>query len=261
MLRAEVGLYKLYLTPARRGKMAAAARKTAPRLRAVTRIDFFYDVASPYSWLAFETLMRYRSLWDAEINLRPFLLGGIMSATGNKPPGSLPAKGAYMEKDLSRMARYHGAPLVPLKDPRVMFNTLGAQRLLTAASLDAPAHLEALTRQLWTRLWGGKGEIVTAKGLQEACAGAGLEKSVAESLLARCADAEVKDRLRRVTEEAIERGAFGAPWITLRVSDGDDDDDNNNKPWEAFFGCDRFDVLAEAIGQPWLGPQPSSSRL
>ena len=51
------------------------------------------------------------------------------------------------------------------------------------------------------------------------------------------------------------RGAFGAPWITVRI--GDDD----GKPWEAFFGCDRFDVLAEAIGQPWLGPRPWPSRL
>lgn len=42
------------------------------------------DARSPYSWLAFETLMRYRNLgvWDADITLRPFFLGGIMKATG-----------------------------------------------------------------------------------------------------------------------------------------------------------------------------------
>lgn len=37
---------------------------------------------SPYSWLAFETLMRYRNVWDAQVHLRPFLLGGVMKATG-----------------------------------------------------------------------------------------------------------------------------------------------------------------------------------
>lgn len=38
------------------------------------------------------------------------------------------AKGKYMKGDLARMARYHGAPVVPLKDPRAMFETLAAQR-------------------------------------------------------------------------------------------------------------------------------------
>lgn len=63
------------------------------------------------------------------------------------------------------------------------------------------------------------------------------------------------------------RGAFGAPWITLRMPDsntnsnGDADDDEKKAPWETFFGCDRFDVLAEAMGKPWLGPRPDVSKL
>lgn len=37
---------------------------------------------SPYSWLAFETLMRYRPVWNVEIELRPMFLGGVMQASG-----------------------------------------------------------------------------------------------------------------------------------------------------------------------------------
>lgn len=48
------------------------------------------------------------------------------------------------------------------------------------------------------------------------------------------------------------RGAFGAPWTTIRVGD---------KPWQPFFGSDRFDVLAEALGKPWFGPHPTQSKL
>lgn len=46
----------------------------------------------------------------------------------NKPPASLKIKGLYMRRDVARMARHHGAPLVPLKDPRAMYDTLSAQR-------------------------------------------------------------------------------------------------------------------------------------
>lgn len=46
----------------------------------------------------------------------------------NKGPYTLKAKGLYMQGDLARMARHHGTPIVPLKDPRAMLETLAAQR-------------------------------------------------------------------------------------------------------------------------------------
>lgn len=44
-------------------------------------------------------------------------------------------------------------------------------------------------------------------------------------------------------------------------NDHDGDDKKKEAPWETFFGCDRFDVLAEAMGKPWLGPRPDLSKL
>jgi glutathione S-transferase kappa 1 len=40
--------------------------------------------------------------------LRPFFLGGVMKATGNKPPMTVASKGMYMQKDLLRNADYFG---------------------------------------------------------------------------------------------------------------------------------------------------------
>lgn len=74
----------------------------------------------------------------------------------------------------------------------------------------------------------------------------------------------------RVTNAQIThnyRGAFGAPWITLRMSDNDGEDaeetedSKSNATWESFFGCDRFDVLAKTMRRPWLGPRPEDSKL
>jgi 2-hydroxychromene-2-carboxylate isomerase len=55
----------------------------------------------------------------------------------------------------------------------------------------------------------------------------------ADAVIARCGEQEIKDALRSNTDEAVERGAFGAP--TFFVGD------------ELFFGNDRLDFVEEAL--------------
>ena len=50
------------------------------------KLELFYDIVSPYSYLALTTLDRYRALWSMELVLRPAFLGGVMKAVGNVPP-------------------------------------------------------------------------------------------------------------------------------------------------------------------------------
>ena len=69
------------------------------------RVDVFYDVGSPYSWLALETLWAYRGAWALDLRLRPALLGGVFKACGNMPPAlAAPFKAPQMMKDMSRAA-------------------------------------------------------------------------------------------------------------------------------------------------------------
>lgn len=71
-------------------------------------VDFFYDVISPYSYIAFEILSRYNSgQWvNAALRLRPASLAHIMQASGNKPPMMVAAKAAYMPKDIHRQGEH-----------------------------------------------------------------------------------------------------------------------------------------------------------
>ena len=65
------------------------------------QVEFFYDYVSIYSYLADSQL---QNLASAEIVYRPMFLGGVMEATGNRPPGTVEAKRNYMLTDIERWA-------------------------------------------------------------------------------------------------------------------------------------------------------------
>jgi glutathione S-transferase kappa 1 len=212
-------------------------------------IVLFVDVASPYTWLAFETLARYSNIWkNVKIEYRPFFLGGVMGATGNRPPGLLPAKGKYMAEDLKRAGLWFKVPIKFPKDEGVIMRTLLAQRLLTATMIDAPHFLEPLMRALWTRIWSLDEEIAGPSGLRAACHAVGMHSSQVEALMFRIGEPDVKEKLKMATQQAIEWGSFGAP--SIFVFEGDTTRRHH------FFGSDRFDQIADLIHQPWYGPAP-----
>ena len=75
------------------------------------RVSFFFDCVSPYSLLAFRSVRGHQERWAAQgvkVDYKPVFLGGIMAATSNRPPGMVPAKGMYMQKDLERCAKAAG---------------------------------------------------------------------------------------------------------------------------------------------------------
>ncbi|KIH67749.1 hypothetical protein ANCDUO_01915 [Ancylostoma duodenale] len=65
------------------------------------------------------------------------------------------------------------------------------------------------------------------------------------------ADAAVEDELRKNTSDAINSGAFGAPWIIVH-KDGEE---------HAFFGSDRLHLIGHLIGQRFQGGLTHSSKL
>ena len=74
------------------------------------RVEFFYDYTSTYSYLAHREIERIAEATGAELVFRPMVLGFVFKASGNSMPAAVPAKGAYMMRDVARWAKRLGLP-------------------------------------------------------------------------------------------------------------------------------------------------------
>ncbi|XP_078616643.1 glutathione S-transferase kappa 1-like [Branchiostoma floridae x Branchiostoma japonicum] len=240
-----IPVFMMYAAGWRRSilKFSRSSKMAALRSRKV--VELFYDVISPYSWVAFEVLCRYRSRWNIDLQLRPFFIGGVFKETGNKPPGLLAAKYAYAQHDLRRLADFYKIPVkMPPMERLMRRENVNSNRLLTAVNLDCPQHLENLSRELWMRVMSRDQDISDPASLETAAAAAGIPSGTTPQLLGRIRDDDVKAALKDTTNQALAYGAFGAPTIVAHVE---------GTP-VMIWGSDRFPLLAHMLGERWEGP-------
>uniref|UniRef100_W6NHB9 DSBA oxidoreductase domain containing protein n=1 Tax=Haemonchus contortus TaxID=6289 RepID=W6NHB9_HAECO len=106
-----------------------------------TAVKLYYDVISPYSWVAFESLLRYQFVWPIEVFLKPFSLQGIRMLSGNKPPGTVKNKLIYMLNDLQRSNEFWNMNISAPKDFMEMIeheNSDNAMKLLLIIQKERP---------------------------------------------------------------------------------------------------------------------------
>ena len=192
------------------------------------KIEFFFDVGSPNSYLAWTQLPRIAAEARAELVWRPMLLGGVFKATGNASPVTIPAKARWMAQDMARWARHWGVPFA--FNPHFPINTLTLMRGAAGLQLRRPEDLGRYLDAVFHAMWVEPRDLGDAAVLAEALAAAGFGPAEFQALVA---DPEVKAKLVADTEEAVARGVFGAP--TMFVGD------------EMHFGQDRLEFVRQAL--------------
>ena len=190
--------------------------------------EFWFDFGSPAAYLAFTQLPKLQAETGVQCLYKPMLLGGVFQATDNRSPASIPAKGRYTFADFSRYAKRYGVTYrmnahFPINTLMLMRGAVGLQMRNDPKFID---YCAAVFNAIW---------VDSLNMNDPATVGAALAKAGFDpmALLAMTNEQATKDQLKAVTQQAVERGIFGAP--TFFVGD------------EMFWGQDRLEFVKEAL--------------
>ncbi|KAF2132083.1 glutathione S-transferase kappa 1 [Dothidotthia symphoricarpi CBS 119687] len=208
-----------------------------------SKITCYLDCVSPYSYFALLHLEKNRevlALHNVEIDIVPVFLGGINVGSGNKPPWTLPAKGAYSKYDSARAKQYFGVPNT--KTPSFFpILSLLPQRALGYIKETHPQAFVCAFLDVFRGMWEIGLDVSKPELLAQVLRDRFKEDEVGQ-IMENANSAPYKQRLNDNTKEALDRGAFGCPWFWVRNSKGEE---------EPFFGSDRFHFMWEYLGLPW----------
>jgi 2-hydroxychromene-2-carboxylate isomerase len=195
----------------------AFAAESSPSSHPMASIELFVDFISPYSYLAWCQLPALAERHRRRILVKPVLFAGVLSALGTRGPAEVPARRAYLLKDLLRRAPGGGVPLA--LPPAHPFNPLLALRV-AAQPMDEDERARVVTA-LFDAVWRTGTGVETEEQVAQALAPAGVD---VKTLLHRANEVIAKTTVRANTHMLVAAGGFGVPTMFV---DG-----------EMFFGSD-----------------------
>ncbi len=200
------------------------------------RFEFFYDLSSPWTYLAFTNLFGVIERTGKCATLRPVLVGGVFNAVN-------PSVYAAREQIDNRKLKHSWKVLkdwaalagVELHFPSQWHpaKSVNAMRFCCALADDMPA-LTEFSRAAFASYFVRQENLDDPDVLEKLANGAGLDGA---AIRARSQSDEVKALLRANTEELIERGGYGSPTIFV---DGTD----------MYFGNDQLPLVEAALSRP-----------
>lgn len=200
---------------------------------AAERAEFFFDLSSPWTCLAFHNVKAVRQRTGAAIRWRPILVGGVFNAVN-------PAVYAAREQSDNRKLNHSWKVLrdwatlagVEMRFPSRWHpaKSVAAMRFCCALE-DDQAALEAFAGAAFDAYFGREENLDDPEILAAAANAVGLDGA---ALAVAAGDDAVKARLRANTEEVIARGGYGSPTIFV---DRDD----------MYFGNDQMPLVEAAL--------------
>ena len=196
-------------------------------------VEFFYDYSSPWTYLAFTKIDGICVKYGAELEWRPFLVGGVFNAVNPSVyefrEKGVPAKLNYMAKDVKDWARYYDLEITMLPS---VFPVNSAKALRGAlVALEHPGKFLPYSYRVFETYWSEDQDISQDNVLENIIADVGLD---VDEYFEKIRRQDYKDQIRVNTDEVIKRGGFGTPTIYVNSD-------------LMFFGNDRLVLVEEEL--------------
>ena len=189
-------------------------------------LEFYFDFISPYSFLAHKQMRKIENNEGIKVIYKPVLLGGLHNLHGIKAPAFIPAKAKHMVRDCKLIAeknniRFKFNSYFPIRSLNLMRGVLVAEE-----DNIKKYYIDNIFNTIWQDGLNMNDTIVIQKILQNL-------NINPKTFSLRTTSSLIKDLLKKKTNDAYEKGVFGAPTFLV-----------NNK---IFWGQDRIEfALREA---------------
>ncbi len=191
----------------------------------MVRIDYFFSLLSPFTYLAGTRLEEIAARHGATVAYRPFDILALFDRLGTPRPADRPqGRKDYRAQDLRRTAARLGMAI----NPQPMFwptNAAPASYAVIAAGKAGGGDTGALVHALLRATWAEEMDIADDAVINDCLMAAGFDPALSSTGMLSGAEAYAAN-----LEEAHARGVFGSPFY---ITDGD----------ERFWGQDRLDDL------------------
>ena len=189
-------------------------------------IEFYFDFSSPYAYLGFKEIKKYEKKYPFQIKYMPIFLGGLHNSADITPAAFNKIKSKYMIQDTKLVANK--------KNIKFSFNsyfpikTVNFMRGAIIAKDDnyEKIYVEKIFDSIWRDGLNMNDNIIINKVLKNL----DLNPSI---FFGKVSDIKIKDKLKKLTNDALKKGIFGAPTYYV-----------NRK---IFFGQDRLSYAIDEI--------------
>ena len=190
-------------------------------------IDFYFDFVSPYTFISYQQIKSLKFKQDFKFILKPVLLGGLHNLHKITAPAFIPAKAKFMIRDCKMVCEKYKISFkfnsyFPIKTVNLMRGVLIAEE---------DGVINNYVDKVFEALWVSGLNLNDQEVIDKTIKNLGINP---KTFSLRLSNQNIKDELKKRTQEAYERGVFGAPTFVV-----------NNK---IFWGQDRLEyALAESL--------------
>ena len=188
-------------------------------------IDFYFDVISPYSYIAHKKIQKIKESQKVIFNYKPILLGGLHNLAGINAPAFNKYKMKNMQSDCELVSKKNNISFI--WSSKFPINSLSIMRGYISLN---ETQKDDYLNTFFDAYWKGNLDLSSEKEFSELLGSLKIDSKI---FFEKIKQQSIKDDLKKLTSDAFEKEVFGAPTFIV-----------NNK---IFWGQDRLEYALEEL--------------